>query len=104
MNAQFKKGVVEMCILNLVSKRDMYGLEVIEDISKEIEVNENTVYPILRRLTLAGYFDTYKEKNVSGPDRKYYRVTTEGEMYLEILLKEYKEFTNKVSRIIGGES
>lgn len=101
MNAQFKKGVVEMCILKLVSQRDMYGLEVIEGISKEIEVNENTVYPILRRLTIAGYFDTYKENNVAGPDRKYYRVTSEGEAYLKELLKEYKDFTARVERMIG---
>jgi PadR family transcriptional regulator PadR len=102
MNAQFKKGVVEMCILKLVSKQDMYGLEVIEGISKEIDVNENTVYPILRRLTVAGYFETYKEKNVTGPDRKYYKVTLKGEEYLNDLLLEYKDFTAKVERIIGG--
>ncbi|MFW6319659.1 MAG: PadR family transcriptional regulator [Bacillota bacterium] len=102
MNAQFKKGVVEMCILKLVSDHDMYGLEVIEGISEEIDVNENTVYPILRRLTVAGYFDTYKEKNVSGPDRKYYRVTEKGIIYLNALLDEYHDFTSKVERIIGG--
>lgn len=102
MNAQFKKGVVEMCILKLVSKQDMYGLEVIEGISKEIDVNENTVYPILRRLTVAGYFETYKEKNLTGPDRKYYKVTLKGEEYLNDLLLEYKDFTAKVERIIGG--
>jgi len=84
MNAQFKKGVVEMCILKLVGQTDMYG-------------------PILRRLTVAGYFDTYKEKNVAGPDRKYYKVTSEGEQYLEELLKEYKDFTSRVERIIGGQ-
>ena len=102
MNAQFKKGVVEMCILKLVSKRDLYGLKVIENISQEIDVNENTVYPILRRLTVAGYFDTYKEKNLTGPDRKYYKVTSKGEQYLEELLEEYKDFTNRVTRVIGG--
>jgi len=101
MNAQFKKGVVEMCILKLISLRDMYGLEVIEGISKEIDVNENTVYPILRRLTVAGYFETYKEKNESGPDRKYYKVTSEGMMYLKDLVEEYQEFTSRVERIIG---
>lgn len=101
MNAQFKKGVVEMCILKLISLRDMYGLEVIEGISKEIDVNENTVYPILRRLTVAGYFETYKEKNVSGPDRKYYKVTDEGLIYLQDLVEEYKDFTARVERIVG---
>ena len=49
MNTQFKKGVIEMCVLKLVSQKDMYGFEVIETISKEIDVNENTIYPILRR-------------------------------------------------------
>lgn len=101
MNAQFKKGVVEMCIIKLISLRDMYGLEVIEGISKEIDVNENTVYPILRRLTVQGYFTTYKEKNVSGPDRKYYQVTEKGQEYLSMMLLEYREFTSKVERIIG---
>jgi PadR family transcriptional regulator PadR len=101
MNAQFKKGVVEMCILKLVNGREMYGLEVIESISKEIDVNENTVYPILRRLTVAGYFETYKEKNVSGPDRKYYQVTEKGLNYLEELLEEYLDFTTRVERIVG---
>lgn len=102
MNAQFKKGVVEMCILKLVSGHDMYGLEVIEGISKEIDVNENTVYPILRRLTIAGYFDTYKEKNVSGPDRKYYHITEKGNGYLKTLLDEYRDFTTRIERIVGG--
>ena len=43
MNTQFKKGIVEMCILSILSKKDMYGFEVIDTLSKEIDVNENTV-------------------------------------------------------------
>ena len=47
MNTQFKKGVVELCILKLLSEKDMYGFEVIEALANLLFVNENTVYPIL---------------------------------------------------------
>ena len=51
MNSQFKRGIIEMCVLKMISREDMYGFQLIETISQEVEVNENTVYPILRRLT-----------------------------------------------------
>ena len=56
MNTQFRKGVLEICVLTLISKKDMYGYEIVQNISKVIEVNEGTIYPILRRLTKEGYF------------------------------------------------
>ena len=52
MNTQFRKGVLEICVLTLISKKDMYGYEIVQNISKVIEVNEGTIYPILRRLTI----------------------------------------------------
>ena len=52
MNTQFHKGVIEMCVLSLVNRRDYYGYELVEAISKRIEISEGTIYPILRRLTL----------------------------------------------------
>ena len=50
MNTQFRKGVLEICVLTLISKKDMYGYEIVQNISKVIEVNEGTIYTILRRL------------------------------------------------------
>ncbi|MBE0701472.1 MAG: PadR family transcriptional regulator, partial [Acholeplasmataceae bacterium] len=68
MNTQFKKGILEMCILSLINQHDMYGFEVIETLAKEIDVNENTVYPILRRLTGQNLFETYVEQtNIGAP-------------------------------------
>ena len=46
MNTQFKKGVLEICVLALIHKKDMYGYEIVQNISKVIEVNEGTIYPI----------------------------------------------------------
>ncbi len=102
MNTQFKKGIIELCVMKLVNDKDMYGLEVIETISKEIEVNENTIYPILRRLTKQGYFDTYKEAEGVGAPRKYYRLTSEGIERLDESLNEWTQFLTRVTRILGG--
>lgn len=55
MNPQFKKGVLELVVLESVRKRDMYGYELVEEVSKVIDVNEGTIYPLLKRLTNEHY-------------------------------------------------
>lgn len=102
MNTQFKKGIIELCVLKIVSIKDMYGFEVIENISKEIEVNENTIYPILRRLTKQEYFETYKEIVSVGAPRKYYRLTSLGKEKLLEAEQEWTDFLSSVMRILGG--
>ncbi len=102
MNTQFKKGIIELCVLKIVSRKDMYGFEVIENISKEIEVNENTIYPILRRLTKQEYFETYKESMSIGAPRKYYRLTSLGVERLSEAELEWSSFLESVSRVLGG--
>lgn len=104
MNTQFKKGIIELCVLKLVSQKDMYGFEVIESISKEIEVNENTIYPILRRLTNQEYFETYKESMSIGAPRKYYKLTNKGKDHLTASEQEWTSFLESVSRVLGGKS
>ena len=102
MNTQFKKGIIELCVMKIMSFKDMYGFEVIENISKEIEVNENTIYPILRRLTKQGYFDTYTESMSIGAPRKYYKLTPLGKMRLTELEDEWTNFLESVTRVLGG--
>ena len=55
MNPQFKKGVLELIVLESVRKKDMYGYELVEEVSKVIDVNEGTIYPLLKRLTNEHY-------------------------------------------------
>jgi PadR family transcriptional regulator PadR len=100
MNSQFNKGVVEMCVLALVNKRDFYGYELVETISKKIEISEGTIYPILRRLTQEKFFETYLQESTEGPPRKYYRMTALGRKATQALLKEWNEFTTGVELII----
>lgn len=101
MNTQFKKGVLEICVLALIHKKDMYGYEIVQNISKVIEVNEGTIYPLLRRLTKEGYFETYILESNEGPARKYYKITELGRDNLVNLKREWKNFTSAVDYLIN---
>ena len=69
MNAQFKKGVLELIVLESVRKKAMYGYELVEEVSKVVDVNEGTIYPLLKRLTNEKYFETYLRESTEGPPR-----------------------------------
>ncbi|AOA01509.1 MULTISPECIES: PadR family transcriptional regulator [Carnobacterium] len=100
MNTQFKKGVLELCVLVILEKKDCYGYELIETISKHIEISEGTIYPLLRKLTKEGLCTTYLQESNEGPSRKYYQVTEDGVAYLGKQLIEWKEFIKSVDTII----
>ena len=105
MNSQFKRGIIELCVLSELVQEDMYGYMIINNISKDLDVNENTIYPILRRLTLDGYFTTYLEESSIGAPRKYYQMTKKGFEYYLTLRDEWDEFIGGVYQILnkGGK-
>lgn len=100
MNSQFKKGVLELIVLLSVNKKDMYGYELVLEVSKVVKVNEGTIYPLLRRLTNENYFDTYLEESNEGPSRKYYKITTLGKERLRELKEIWIEFNSSVNKFI----
>jgi len=100
LNIQFKKGVLEICVLALLDKQDRYGYELVQKISSHIEISEGSVYALLRRLTKEGYFTTYLQESTEGPSRKYYQLTDSGRKYLHELVKEWYEFTSNVNQLI----
>ena len=77
MDAQLKKGFLEVCVLAALRNKDLYGYKLIEDISKYIEISESTLYPILRRLENSGYLTTYTQE-YNTRLRKYYKITDDG--------------------------
>ena len=101
MNAQFKKGVLELCVLTMISRKDYYGYELVEEISKVLEISEGTLYPILRRLTEEKYFETYLQESSEGPPRKYYRITKLGKDSQKELIKQWSEFNKQIEKLIG---
>ena len=67
MNIQFKKGVLELCVLVVLCRRDYYGYNLVQTISEKIDISEGTIYPLLRRLTKEGLFTTYLKESEEGP-------------------------------------
>ena len=102
MNIQFKKGILELCVLSLLIEKDRYGYELFNVLSENISVSEGTIYPLLRRLNKDGYFSTYLKESTEGPPRKYYKITEEGKAAHDVLTQEWKEFLNGVSNILTG--
>ena len=100
MNPQFKKGVLELIVLESVREKDMYGYELVEEVSEVIDVNEGTIYPLLKRLTNEHYFETYLRESSEGPPRKYYHLTAAGILYRDLLAKEWEEFQSRVNRFM----
>ncbi|MBU5469003.1 PadR family transcriptional regulator [Falcatimonas sp. MSJ-15] len=101
MNAQFKKGALEICVLSQLKTGDKYGYELTENISKEMSIATGTLYPILRKLKEDNYVETYLVESEAGPARKYYHLTESGCKYEEEVRKEWDEFVQAVGRIIG---
>ena len=100
INTQFKKGVLELLVLVMVEKTDMYGYQLVEAVSKIVDVNEGTIYPILKRLTNEGLFETYLEESSEGPVRKYYHITVAGKEKKKLQLEEWLKFEKSVNEFI----
>ncbi len=105
MNPQFKRGIIELCVLSLLVEQDSYGYDIISQLSEHIDVSENTIYPILRRLTSDDYFKTYLVESNEGAPRKYYQMTEKGFIYYLSLREEWDAFIGGVYHIInqGGK-
>jgi len=100
MDAQFKKGVLELCVLSQLRESDRYGYELTETISREMAVTAGTLYLILKRLRDSGYLETYLKESSSGPARKYYHLTEQGRLYQQSQKEEWLQFIKKVENLI----
>ncbi|MHC5249056.1 PadR family transcriptional regulator [Enterococcus sp. HY326] len=78
MDSQLKKGLLEYCILAFLNKNDSYGYQIVKEINPLLTISESTLYPILRRLEAAGKVEIYAKAH-NGRQRKYYRITQEGQ-------------------------
>ena len=100
MNAQYKKGVLELCVLSLLKKRDRYGYEISEYLAGHILISDGTVYPILRKLRTDGLLTTYLQEESGGPPRKYYKLTALGHETYEADRAEYLKFAQTVQNLL----
>ncbi len=90
MDAQMKRGMVEVCILSLLNRGDSYGYQLIKDIGPIMTLSESTLYPVLRRLEAGGCLRVYSVEHNSRL-RKYYGITDEGRRRIADFLTEWAD-------------
>lgn len=100
MNIQFKKGVLELCLLSLLSNKDYLGYDLVKELCKNFKLLEGSIYPLLRRLTTEGYLDTYITEPEDGSPKKYYRITNKGRKARESLLDQWNNFSTRMNNLI----
>lgn len=97
--AQMRKGVLEYCILSILQAQEAYPSDILAELKDaKLLVVEGTIYPLLMRLKNAGILAYRWEESKSGPPRKYYRLTEEGEKFLTELHMTWAELVNAVKK------
>jgi PadR family transcriptional regulator PadR len=100
--AQMKKGILEYCILAVISKGEAYASDILEEMKKsELIVVEGTLYPLLTRLKNDGLLSYNWVESKSGPPRKYYQLTKEGENFLQVLKSTWTQLVDAVERVVN---
>ena len=95
-----RKGVLEFCILSIISKNESYASDIIQKLKDaKILVVEGTLYPLLTRLKNDELLKYSWEESKSGPPRKYYQLTALGESVLKEMTKNWKELAFAVEKI-----
>ena len=90
MDAQLKRGVLDVCVLAAIKNEDSYGYKIIKDMKPYIELSESTLYTILKRLESQNML-TVRNALHEGRLRKYYHITSKGLKRIEDFKEEWKE-------------
>src|SRR3954468_19746831 len=104
LQIQLKKGVLEMCVLALLSGGDNYAYEIASRMADAVGMGEGTIYPLMRRMQNEGLVSTYLQESERGPPRKYYRLTKSGALALKSQVAEGMVFEAAVRKILGEAS
>ncbi|MBS7320441.1 MAG: PadR family transcriptional regulator [Myroides sp.] len=103
--AQMRKGILEFCILSVLKDKDCYTSEILEILKEaKLLVVEGTVYPLLTRLKNDELLSYRWEESTSGPPRKYYRLTEQGNEFLKELAVTWIELSDAVNIITKPNS
>ena len=101
MDAQLKRGVLDVCVLTAIKNEDSYGYKIIKDLKPVLELSESTLYTILKRLEDALMLEV-KVVLHEGRVRKYYHITEVGLKRIEDFKSEWKELTEIYLFIMKG--
>ena len=102
---QMRKGILEYCILQIISRGEVYASDMLVELtSARIMVVEGTLYPLLTRLRKAGLVEYKWVESNSGPPRKYYWLTDEGQAFLKTLGKTWNELVKSTRTITSKKN
>ena len=100
VKAQLRKGILEYCILAIISREDSYAPKIIAELKQaQMIVVEGTLYPILTRQKNAGLLTYRWEESPQGPPRKYYMLTEKGREHLKMLDETWDELVEQIKKI-----
>ncbi|MBO5673200.1 MAG: PadR family transcriptional regulator [Paludibacteraceae bacterium] len=102
LKSQMRKGLLEYCILSIISRSEAYASDILETLKNaELLVVEGTLYPLLTRMKNEGLLSYRWQESTGGPPRKYYTLTPEGEQLLAQLNEEWQSICQAVNQIIN---
>ena len=103
--AQMRKGMLEFCILLVISQGKVYASDILKKLEKaDLIVVEGTLYPLLSRLKNSKLLEYTWEESKSGPPRKYYTLTAQGTEVLAQLTETWKKFDKSIVSLVKGVS
>jgi PadR family transcriptional regulator PadR len=102
---QFRKGLVEFCIMAVLRDGEAYGYEIVEQLGRVagLEVTESTVYPVLARLSRDRCVTMRTVPSPSGPARRYYRLSELGRRRLQEMIRHWQSIQDAVNQLIQGD-
>jgi PadR family transcriptional regulator PadR len=103
VQVQLKKGVLELCVLALLSRGDNYAYEIASRLADGIDMGEGTIYPLMRRMQDDKLVETYLVESPAGPSRKYYRLTDAGKASFAQQKDAWTVFAGAVNDILGEQ-
>lgn len=100
LRSQMKKGLLEYCILLIIQQQPMYATEILESLKvARLVVVEGTLYPLLSRLKNANILSYYWQESPSGPPRKYFKITPQGEALLQEMEAEWGNMQHTIQSL-----
>lgn len=101
MESQFRRGILDACVLAVLEKGESYGYQMVKDINEFLTITESTLYPILKRLEAAQMLEVFSREH-NGRLRKYYKITGAGRDHITELMNEWEEVV-KIYQYISKE-
>ncbi len=101
MEAQLKRGILDICVLSVLVRGDSYGYQIIKDMSPRVAITESTLYPILKRLEASGALTCYSVEH-SGRLRRFYKITDIGRNKIREFIEQWQDMMNAYSFIEEG--